>query len=93
MYIADTTSFRQLPQAKGISAISGSGGAYISNQIFYRVAYLRSTLNPTLPNVHFHIPRAKEYLDANDPYPANSMPIKDIMSEIEQLIKLAIDLH
>ncbi|WP_299246442.1 type VI secretion system tube protein TssD [uncultured Aquimarina sp.] len=33
----------------------GSGGDYLSNEIFYRVAKLRKDNKPTLPTGHFHI--------------------------------------
>ena len=40
--------------------INGSGGAYLSNEIHFRVAYLRETIrdvdnNGVLPNGHIHI--------------------------------------
>ena len=38
-----------------IQAINGSGGSYLSNEIHYRVAYLRETMRPSLPNGHIHI--------------------------------------
>ncbi|WP_454989799.1 PAAR-like protein [Capnocytophaga sputigena] len=34
---------------------SGSGGDFLSNEIFYRVAKLRKELNSSLPTGHFHI--------------------------------------
>jgi pyrrolidone-carboxylate peptidase len=34
---------------------SGSGGSYLSNEIFYRVASLRSATRPALPTGHFHV--------------------------------------
>lgn len=33
----------------------GSGGDYLSNEIFYRVAKLRKEIKPNLPTGHFHI--------------------------------------
>lgn len=33
----------------------GSGGSYLSNEIFYRVAKMRKEMRPTLPTGHFHI--------------------------------------
>ena len=50
---------------------SGSGGDYLSNEIFYRVAKLRKDSNPMLPTGHFHInkiqnPAAKEDLNPNE---------------------------
>lgn len=33
----------------------GSGGNYLSNEIFYRVSKIRKEKNPTLPSGHFHV--------------------------------------
>ena len=41
-----------LPQ---LSIYYGPGGNYLSNEIFYRVAKLRESLQPKLPTGHFHI--------------------------------------
>ena len=41
-----------LPQ---LSIYDGPGGNYLSNEIFYRVAKLRESLQPKLPTGHFHI--------------------------------------
>ncbi|MDT5271182.1 MAG: hypothetical protein QOH49_3368, partial [Acidobacteriota bacterium] len=37
-------------------ADSGSGGNYLSNEIFYRTALRRENKRPTLPSGHFHLP-------------------------------------
>jgi pyrrolidone-carboxylate peptidase len=33
-----------------------SGGNYLSNEIYYRVAKLRAAIKPSLPTGHLHIP-------------------------------------
>lgn len=38
----------------------GSGGNYLSNEIFYRVARLRFTNKPLLPTGHFHISKIQD---------------------------------
>lgn len=40
---------------KGQKLSQGSGGDYLSNEIFYRVAKLRKEKKPVLPTGHFHI--------------------------------------
>lgn len=39
----------------------GPGGNYLSNELFYRVAKLRSKSKPTLQTGHFHIAKLQEY--------------------------------
>ncbi len=46
--------------ANKLVAKSGSGGTYLSNEIFYRVSYLRNKYNPTLKTGHIHIGFLKE---------------------------------
>lgn len=63
---------------------SGSGGDYLSNEIFYRVAKLRKDSNPMLPTGHFHInkiqnPAAKEDLNPNE--------ILDVLNTVKKGIK------
>jgi pyrrolidone-carboxylate peptidase len=44
---------------------AGSGGNYLSNEIFYRVAKIRKELKPTLPTGHFHISKIQLRGDLN----------------------------
>jgi pyrrolidone-carboxylate peptidase len=37
-------------------AKEGSGGAFLSNELFYRVARLRQMMRPSLPTGHIHVP-------------------------------------
>jgi pyrrolidone-carboxylate peptidase len=38
-----------------IKALEGSGGDYLSNEIFYRVAFLRNKYNPNLKTGLIHL--------------------------------------
>lgn len=49
------------PDPKEKSA-QGSGGSFLSNEIFYRTALLRDSVRPALASGHFHIPST-----GNDP--------------------------
>jgi pyrrolidone-carboxylate peptidase len=44
------------PKKSEVKAIVGSGGDYLSNEIFYRVSLLRHKINPALPTGHYHVP-------------------------------------
>ncbi|MDJ0835794.1 MAG: S8 family serine peptidase [Acidobacteriota bacterium] len=44
------------PAEGEIEARKGSGGAFVSNEIFYRVSRLRARHNPNLPTGHLHLP-------------------------------------
>jgi len=46
---------KKIKPAKGQKLSQGSGGDYLSNEIFYRVAKLRKEKKPVLPTGHFHI--------------------------------------
>lgn len=41
--------------------IIGSGGDYLSNEIFYRVSLLREQYNSTLKTGHLHLPIIQSY--------------------------------
>jgi hypothetical protein len=40
----------------GSTAVEGSGGGYLSNEIFYRVGLLRMAEGATIPFGHLHVP-------------------------------------
>jgi transcriptional regulator with XRE-family HTH domain/pyrrolidone-carboxylate peptidase len=50
--------FTKLPERPlaGATAEEGSGGNYLSNEIFYRSALVRQDRRPALPSGHFHVP-------------------------------------
>ncbi len=41
----------------GSTAVAGSGGSFLSNEIFYRTALLRTQTGTTIPVGHLHTPR------------------------------------
>jgi pyrrolidone-carboxylate peptidase len=46
------------PPPQGVKAITGSGGDYFSNEIYYRVSLMRANAkNSTVKNIHLHIPQ------------------------------------
>ncbi|HEX4963729.1 MAG TPA: IPT/TIG domain-containing protein [Thermoanaerobaculia bacterium] len=53
-----TAWFTKLPEHPPDTAISleGSGGNYLSNEIFYRTALSRELARPSLPSGHLHVP-------------------------------------
>ncbi len=53
----DPDNYKQpLNLTSGLISKSGSGGSYLSNEIFYRVSRLREKLDKNLPTGHLHIP-------------------------------------
>ena len=46
---------------KGQTAVSGSGGGYLSNEISYRSLRLRNELNSSIPTGHIHTPRIQQF--------------------------------
>lgn len=60
-YVKYNWEFNRVPNPKKIKPTKeqklsqGSGGDYLSNEIFYRVAKLRKEQKPVLPIGHFHI--------------------------------------
>ena len=52
---------KNLEQLAGKTAIEGSGGNFLSNEIAYRVLLLQSKLGTQLPIGHIHVPRIEDY--------------------------------
>ena len=73
---ADVNDPTVLPS--GTISISGSGGDYFSNEIFYHVSRLREKLDPNLPSGHIHIPLV----------PVTSMVT--VIDKIKEIIKNAL---
>ena len=48
-------------ELSGATAVSGSGGGYLSNEISYRSIRLRNELSSTIPTGHIHTPRIKQF--------------------------------
>lgn len=54
------TQPRSLPAGPGTNpgiAVEGSGGGFLSNEMFYRNSLLRTVLGSTVPMIHLHTPR------------------------------------
>jgi pyrrolidone-carboxylate peptidase len=62
-------------------AVEGSGGSYLSNEIFYRVAQRRVALSSTTLTGHVHVPSPK----------VAKMDIAEVIGEVENMIKRFLD--
>lgn len=63
---------------------SGPGGNYLSNEIFYRVAKLRSEIKPNLKTGHFHISKIQRV--GKD---FNNSEIKELIDIVVKSLKSA----
>jgi pyrrolidone-carboxylate peptidase len=54
--VNDVQTWKKLPFVIMGTAIRGSGDNFLSNEIFYRTALLRSNIRPALPSGHVHVP-------------------------------------
>jgi pyrrolidone-carboxylate peptidase len=64
--------------------LQGSGGDYLSNEIFYRVGKLRSEIKPTLATGHLHIPMIQE--KPIDSYARGNSSTEDMNPKITNLV-------
>lgn len=71
-----------LSELKKETAVSGSGGGYLSNEISYRSIRLRNELDSTIPTGHIHTPRIQQY----DPQTTEA-----ITNQIIQMLKLSLE--
>lgn len=88
-YAEGTTTTNPLPPIPSgdITAESGPGGDYLSNEIFYRMSVLaRSVEGREIPNVHLHIPRVGDSDAAN----GNLFDIDSILSSARQTLGVAV---
>jgi pyrrolidone-carboxylate peptidase len=68
----------------GSTAVSGSGGDYLSNEIFYRVGLLTLTAGSKIPFGHLHVPMLS-------PAMANYATARDqIVHRVEQILTAAL---
>lgn len=65
----------------------GSGGDYLSNEIFYRVAKLRKDNKPNLPTGHFHIERLQNSTKEDFSNTKMTALLELIKKSFEQAIK------
>ena len=49
-------TYKKIPDVVEGTALEGSGGDFLSNEIFYRTALLRLRNRPALPSGHLHVP-------------------------------------
>ena len=68
---------------------SGSGGNYLSNELFYRVAWRRTQRNTTLKTGHLHVPKLQS--DAEGPNPLfDALRVQYYLDTIIQVLKDAL---
>jgi pyrrolidone-carboxylate peptidase len=74
-------------ELKSYTSIDGSGGNYLSNEIFYRVAKIREEQNPNLQTGHLHIPLTQTTLENKDAFIKNKFRNADkITKDINPII-------
>lgn len=70
-----------------IEARKGSGGTYMSNLIFYRVAYLREEYGNTIPMGHIHMGFNKSEDDRFDPHSGEANLRKKMLDDVKEMLK------
>ncbi|TND07810.1 MAG: hypothetical protein FD123_2800 [Bacteroidetes bacterium] len=80
-----STDLNESPPADNIKATQGPGGDYLSNEMFYRVSWMRYQYNKDLPNVHLHIPKV-----GNTQGSGGTFTIQDIYTQAEGILALAV---
>lgn len=75
------TSASSLAALTGKTAIAGSGGTYLSNEISYRSIALSQRLNVELPIGHIHLPRLTGY---------DKTTLLNISSQLQAMLRQAI---
>ena len=76
-----TFEAKTLAELKGATAVRGSGGGYLSNEISYRSVRLAHKYQPFIPTGHIHTPRLERY-DAEQ--------LKTISNQVTEMIRYAI---
>ena len=56
-----TFKANNLTELEHQTAVSGSGGGYLSNEISYRSIRLKNQLNSDIPTGHIHTPRIQQF--------------------------------
>lgn len=83
------------PKMSEITSFRGSGGSYLSNEIFYRSARLRALHNPNMKTGHYHLPKLQHHangmyktVSALDPKVGSTVGLQfDLLKElIEEII-------
>ena len=76
-----TFEAKTLAELKDATAVRGSGGGYLSNEISYRNVRLAHKYQPLIPTGHIHTPRLERY-DAEQ--------LKTISNQVTEMIRYAI---
>ncbi len=79
--------FNAFPPATGIKSISGPGGDYFSNEIYYRVSWLRQSSNSPVKNIHLHIPDVGNAIAGKT---GQKYKIGDIYSRAKDILTLGV---
>ncbi|WOH37051.1 hypothetical protein RI844_17030 [Thalassotalea fonticola] len=74
-------SATSLAELANETAVQGSGGGYLSNEISYRSILIRNQFNPKLPVGHIHTPRIKDWVKGE---------VKVIVEQIQQMFTQAV---
>ena len=78
--------------ADKIKSLQGSGGDYLSNEIFYRVAFLRKKYNSGLMTGHIHVGYLKRYDYQSGQFEIVDLNKNDMITLIRQAIRQAIEI-
>lgn len=79
--LAGAMTARTLAQLQFHTAVNGSGGGYLSNEISYRSIRLRDALGVTLPVGHIHTPAVRGY---------DAKTERQIVEQIEAMLRAAL---
>ena len=71
----------------GTKATKGSGGNYLSNEIFYRISHIRDILDPARKTGHLHTPKLQQ-TNADD---FDQTDTADLVNKIKTIIEDALD--
>ena len=76
-----TFEAKTLAELKDATAVLGSGGGYLSNEISYRSVRLAHKYQPLIPTGHIHTPRLERY---------DVEQLKTISDQVAEMIRYAI---
>lgn len=72
---------KSIKELAGLTAVTGGGGGYLSNEISYRSIRLSKQLDRNIPTGHIHTPRIKGF---------DQTANEAIVSQIEEMLRYAI---
>ncbi len=82
--VEGTVLNKKISDIQSLKSKSGSGSNYLSNEIFYRVAKMRTEQRPTLATGHLHIPMIQE--KPIDYYARGNSSTEDMNPKVTELI-------